>query len=320
MHRDKLEELWTMQLSFNDTFFQKKLGKNTNELTMEERSSYTKNHLLSIVKETMEVLDEVPNWKEHRNERAEFIKSNLLEEIIDVNKFSMGLAQIWGMSYEEFYEEFVRKSTVVEQRWNQEQELNLIDKNSKVIGIDIDGVLGEYHSWFLTYLQKEHNLYFTDIDHVKVKVGTEVYEQLKSKYRQSDWKAKMPPRKGASELTHKLREAGYQIVVLTARPYKKYSRIYPDTLEFLRKNNIAFDAIIWDEQKHIKIIKEFPNLEFMIEDTPSIANEVAIEGYQVFMPEGPNNDMWREGIELNLNVKKVKELEEILDLVINWNK
>jgi len=309
---DRFEELWKKQLEFNDTFFQKKLGKNTNELSLEEKVSWTKNHLLSIVKEAMEVLDEIPNWKEHRNEPSEFVLSNLTEEIIDVNKFAVGLAQLWGMTSTQYHHEYIRKSIVVEQRWNQEQELNLIDKNAKIVGIDIDGVLGEYEPWFLKFVKDVSGWKFDSINQLKHELGTKKHEELKSAYRQSGVKAKMPVRPGAIELTHKLKEMGYQIIILTARPYKKYTRIYPDTLEFLRSNDIKFDAIIWDEEKHLKIIHEFPNMKFMIEDTPKIADEVASEGYKVFVPTGPLNEKYAL---YDKNITRVDDLLTIIDLI-----
>lgn len=313
---NKFENLWDIQLAFNDKFFQKKLGKKTNELTLEEKVSWTKNHLLSIVKETMEVLDEIPNWKEHRNESSEFILSNLLEEIIDVNKFAVGLAQLWGMDAQGFYNEYMRKSIVVDQRWSQEQELNLINKDAKIVGIDIDGVLGEYEEWFLNFARIEYGMkyWYDSIKEMKDEIGSNAYEAVKHAYRQSGVKAHMPVRKGAIELTHKLKEAGYQIVILTARPYKTYSRIYSDTLTFLKDNDIKFDAIIWDEVKHLKIIKEFPKLKFMIEDTPKIANEVASEGYTVFMPLGPNNvDSKKE--DLHPNIIRIDNLDQIFKYI-----
>jgi hypothetical protein len=308
MMNDRFQEMWELQLEFNDKFFLKKLGKRTYELTMEERIEWTKNQLLSIVKESMEVLDEVPNWKTHRNEDSKFVLSNLLEEIVDVNKFSIGLAQIWGMTAEEYFDQYLRKSYVVDQRWQQEQELNLIDPSAKIVGIDVDGVLGEYHDYFVQFAKTRGHA-FDDFWELKKALPTIVYEQLKSEYRQSGWKADMPVRKGAVELTHKLKEMGYQIVILTARPYKEYSRIYPDTLSFLNKNDIKFDAIIWDEQKHIKIINKFPNMEFMIEDTPSIARDVAREGYTVFMPKGPNNELGDFGLH-----PKIVEVDDLLQI------
>jgi uncharacterized HAD superfamily protein len=310
MNQDKFDEMWAIQLGFNNKFFNKKLDKNTSELSMEEKISWTKNQLLSIVKEAMEVLDEIPNWKEHRNTDDEFVPTNLYEEIIDVNKFALGLAQIWDMDSEQFYNEFKRKSLVVDQRWSQEQELCTIDKNQKVVGIDIDGVLGMYHEWFTEYCKQVWAIAADTFDEVKTVVGPEIFTKIKAAYRQSGWKATMPAKPGASELTKKLKAAGYQIIILTARPYKKYTRIYPDTLEFLETNDIMFDAIIWDEKKHLKIIKKFPNMDFMIEDTPSIALEVAKAGYPVYIPTGPANKDFDENAHPNLY--RISGLEDLL--------
>ena len=129
----------------------------------------------------------------------------------------------------------------------------------------------------------------------------------------------MPVVEGAAELTKKLKEAGYQIIILTARPYKTYSRIYSDTLKFLNDNDIQFDAIIWDKEKHIKIIKEFPNLEFMIEDTPEICEAVAQQGYPVYVPETPANVSFHDWIKDNAgerssfrNLYPIKSIADLL--------
>jgi len=298
MSNNKLKHLWDVQLEFNNKFFVSKIGKNVDELSMEEKVFWSKNHLLCIVSEAMEVLNEVPQWKEHRNTVSNFIPSNLYEEIIDVNKFSLGLAQIWGMTFEQYYEEYLRKSYVVEQRWHQEHDLKLIDKDSKIVGIDIDGVLGEYEKCFLNYFNECHDsTKFNSIEELKDCIGIEMYEKIKSEYRQSGYKADMQACEGASEFTKKLREMGYKIIILTARPYKEYYTIYPDTLKFLEKREIIFDAIIFDENKHMKIIKEFPTMEFMIEDNTHIAKSIANQGYKVFLK--------------NCNLKNLNETKNI---------
>lgn len=289
MHKDKLESLWNVQLEFNQKFFTNKIGKRLEEMTLEEKVQWSKNQILSITSEAMEVLNELPNWKSHRVVNTEFIPSNLYEEIIDVNKFSVGLAQIWGMTFEQYYEEYLRKSYVVEQRYHQEHDLKLIDKESKIAALDIDGVLGDYENWFLKYCKDVHNIQYSSIKELKLNMGLLNYENVKSMYRQSGWKATMPAIDGAAQFTKFLRENGYTIIILTARPYDEYYRIYPDTLSFLKTNNIVFDGIIFNKEKHLKIIKEFPNLSFMIEDNAKIACEVAELGYKVFYKMNKTN-------------------------------
>jgi len=281
--KDKLKHLWEVQKDFNEIFCKERYGKTLIELTMEEKKIFTKNHLLSIVKETMEVLDVLPNWKEHRVVSSDFIISNLYEEIIDVNKFSLGLAQIWDMTFDKYYEEYLRKSYVVEQRWIQEHDLKLIDKDSKIVGIDIDGVLGEHEKCFLDFINRKHpNKPFLSIKEFKFIVGIKIYEDFKSEYRQSGCKAEMEACEGAAEFTKKLKELGYVIIILSARPYEKYYTIYPDTLKFLKDKEIVFDNIVFDKDKHLKIIKEFPNLNFMIEDDVEISKQIADLGFKVF--------------------------------------
>jgi hypothetical protein len=315
MNKDKLEHLWNVQLDFNRKFYMAKIGKEMEDMTMEEKVFWSKNQLLSIVKEAMEVLDETPNWKEHRFVNTEFIPSNLYEEIIDVNKFSLGLAQIWGMSFEDYYREYLRKSWVVDQRWTQEHDLKLINKEEKIIGIDIDGVLGEYPEWFLQFVFNETGFSFNSLEEVKNNLGSLKYEQLKSQYRQLGWKATMPACKHASKFTNIIHEKGYKVIILTARPYKEYYTIYPDTLKFLNDNNIYFDAIIWDKEKHLKIIKEFPKMLFMVEDSMDIAKAVAKEGYIVFLNINKNlfNDIPSELSD------KIIPYRDLIEIVEKWN-
>jgi hypothetical protein len=307
--KDKLKILWDIQFNFNQNFYKAKLGKSMEDMSQTEKTFWTKNQLLSIVKEAMEVLDEVPSWKEHRSITENFIPSNLYEEIIDVNKFSMGLAQIWGMTFEQYYEEFLRKSYVVEQRWHQEHDLKLIDKNSKIAGIDIDGILGEYEKCFLNFVSYKTGIEFDSIEAFKKMSGIGVYEETKSQYRQSGAKADMEACKGASEFTYELKNRGYTIIVLTARPYKDYYRIYPDTLEFLKKRNIKFDAIIFDKEKHLKIIREFPNMRFMIDDTYDIAKPIADLSYRVFLKRN------KKSVDPHPYIITFDELNDILNYI-----
>jgi hypothetical protein len=314
LNKDKLEEMWEIQEKFNNKFYQNKLGKNISELTFDEKVRWTKNQILSIIKEATEVLDELPNWKEHRKENSEFIPSNLYEEIIDVNKFAVGLAQIWGMEVNKFHDEYLRKSWVVDQRWQQEQELNIIDKDAKVVGLDIDGVLGDYAPLLLKYIHQYlgKGWHFDSIHDAKGSLPNDKYEAIKTSYRQSGWKANMPAKEGAREFTELLKQNGYTIIILTARPYKKYSRIYPDTLQFLEINGIKYDAIIWDKDKHLKIMNEFPNLEFMVEDNPNIAFEIANSGYRVFEMESPEFPV-DESRKYHHNIIPVQSFKEIAD-------
>lgn len=307
-------EGWVKQLDFNKMFFKDRLNKEISELTLEEKEQWTQRWLLNIMSELDEVLREI-NWKDHKKERKEVILSNLVEEFIDITKFATGLFQLWGISYSEYKDEFMRKSFVVEQKYKQEKDFDLLNKDSKICGIDLDGVLFDWPAFFLEFIEKVTYQKFETIKEVKKVLGQKQYDTLKHMYRQSGQKAKMRPKEYAIELTKTLKSLGYQIVILTSRPYEKYNRIYADTLEALKVNKFDYNVIFWDKNKCNKIIKEIPQIRFLIEDEIGQALSVAQSGYKVFLLKSEfSNHVEHENIirvKNNLDlINKIKEMEE----------
>ena len=112
----------------------------------------------------------------------------------------------------------------------------------------------------------------------------------------------------AWNFTNTMRERGYKIIILSARPYQKYKRMQSDTVSWMHGFGLAYDAFIWDTEKHTRILSTVPGMEFMVEDSLDIANQVAALGYQVFLRDRPYN----QG-ETHEKVSRVSGLEEILD-------
>jgi hypothetical protein len=124
-----------------------------------------------------------------------------------------------------------------------------------VVALDIDGTLGNYHAHFLKFaegwlgrkmpapqrinpgLQLSE---FMDIDHA-------VYRKIKLAYRQGGMKRTMPVYDGAREITEWLRSEDVEIWICTTRPYNRLDNIDEDTQEWLNRNHILFDAILWDD-------------------------------------------------------------------------
>jgi hypothetical protein len=272
-----MKKIWQDQLEFNKMFFKTK-GKDFTKFTLEEKQQWTKEYLLHLVCESTEVLREI-KWKMHRKEDdKEVILSNISEESIDIFKFLMGIFQIWGITYEDFVKQYWDKTQVVKQRFEQEHSLTLVNKK-KCVALDIDGVLLDWETHFLKYANKKLHKHYT---HTK-DIPTMDYTKVKHEYRDSGAKKNIKAFYDASEFTKKLKKLGYSIVLITSRPYKEYLRIYSDTLFSLKKNDILYDAVYWDEKKHIKILKELPDLKFIVEDNTKFANEIAQEGYEVFL-------------------------------------
>jgi uncharacterized HAD superfamily protein len=113
--------------------------------------------------------------------------------------------------------------------------------------------------------------------------------------------------KGARTLIDYLKLKGYLIIVLTARPIYKYPEVFRDTLLWLRNNKIHHDLLFGGgKDKHIQILKYFPNLQFMVEDNSDIANNIAKTGYKCFLL----NNIYNQG-KIHKKVVRIKHLAEV---------
>jgi uncharacterized HAD superfamily protein/NTP pyrophosphatase (non-canonical NTP hydrolase) len=296
---------------------QRKCDEEINGLieTHEEKQKFTKEIILHLIVEANEILNEI-NWKHHRkeifNKNNPVNVANIREEIIDVFKYLIIIAQMWGMTPETFIEEFNRKSEVVEQRYKQEKKISLL-KDTKVICIDIDGVLAEYPRGFLDFIERETGKKISAVTYdlyseVGQIISEEKVKELKHKFRTTGEKRFLPVIVGSKDALLKLKIKGYTIVLLSARPVKQYPRIFADTIEWLKANDLIYDAIIWDEKKEEKIMQEFPKMNFMVEDNGDNALKVAKKGFKVYLFDKTYNQNTRHE-----NIIRVKSWEEILN-------
>lgn len=292
--------------------FQKKLY-NLDNLSYEEKVKLTKEFVLSAHKELSEVLGCL-NWKSHRKEEIPFSKSNLGEESIDVFKYIINVCLLWRISSSEFDKFFDDKTAVVTQRYKQ--EFMKAKKGEKICAIDLDGVLNEWEKFFVKTFNKEKGTnYVNDVD-IRKNTNALEYEDFKRRWRESGIKTKIPVKKGAIEFIKYLKKKGYRIVIISSRPYRTHSKIFSDTIVWLKKNSIVFDDLYFDEQKNLRILKHFPNLKFMVEDEIKCAEQVAKEGYIVFLLR--NEKDRDEGGDIGQNeriniVYSLKEIEKYVD-------
>jgi FMN phosphatase YigB (HAD superfamily) len=124
-----------------------------------------------------------------------------------------------------------------------------------VVGLDIDGTLGDYHGHFLKFAEgwlgrslpaaEDINPGLRLSDHMGI--PHDLYRKIKLAYRQGGLKRSMPAYEGAADLTHELRQAGVRIWICTTRPYNKLDNIDPDTQEWLERNRITYHHILFDD-------------------------------------------------------------------------
>jgi len=302
---EDLSDIWEDQKKFNSNFV------DYNDLSDEEKIIKTKEYTLLMIDELMEMLRET-SWKTHRKNTSDFILSNFKEEYIDVFKYFISIGLLWDVNPEKLFEEYKRKSEVVEQRYKQEKQLEF---DGKIAGIDIDGVLADYPHYFLKYVRKyaKTDLKVEDLNdynlYQELGLPIELTKQLKHDFRQSGQLANVPLISGAKEMLDGLKNNGYSVVLLSSRPYKQYKRIFADTKEWLNKNDLYHDVIIWGEDKCSKLIREFgkDNVEFFVEDNLDNANDIARIS-KVYLYNMPYNQ--EETKENVIRINNLIEIEE----------
>jgi len=275
------ETLWNEQLRFTKKFWDTKGGlpdlKNEIGIT-----AVAKDYILHLIKEATEILDELACWKMHRASKGEVIRGNELEEIVDTLKYTLGLAQVLGFTFEELETAFMQKSMVVNQRFDQERSLPQL-RDEPCVLVDVDGVLSDYprcfHAWVVD----------NGFD-ARLTVSDLLYrENVKKAYRESGAKANQPVLPGAHDLLDAIWEEKAKIILLTMRPYAQHYRIYPDTLLWLKKNGLQYDAILWAKDKGLDALKNFTRILLAIDDDDSnlhLYKKAGIPAVKVTPPDG----------------------------------
>lgn len=124
-----------------------------------------------------------------------------------------------------------------------------------IVALDIDGTLGDYHTNFLTFADKYFGPSSLPIRTPEnpglpmwmwMGIDLRDYRDAKLAYRQGGWKRWMPCYEGAAELTQQIRREGAEVWLCTTRPYLRLDNVDPDTREWLRRNRVEYDALLFD--------------------------------------------------------------------------
>jgi len=249
-----VEEVFKIQKDFTAKILKEKFNLDIDALSDTEKIRWLKEFILSGAKEFMEMLDELP-WKQHTDMNAD--GSNFLEEGIDTFKFLINCFIIAGYNSEQFIEKYKEKTFIVNFKYEQQKKIKLINRESKVALIDIDGIINHYPKEFLDFVFHETTERFESIFDIK-KRQYQLYKKLKHKFRLSGFEAtKSIVRESIIQTINYLKEQGYIIILITARPYKKYNRLFFDTVSWLSENRIEYDLIFFEREKTKFFLENF---------------------------------------------------------------
>jgi len=277
-----LKEVFETQYEFTNKIFNEKFNIDISTLSKDERTKWIKEFILSGAKEFMEMLDEI-SWKQHVDQTAD--GNNFLEEGIDAFKFLVNCLIIAGYSYEEFVLKYREKSFIVNFRYEQQKKMRVINEETKVAFIDIDGILNHYPKEFIEFVNEKNR--FIAVDTIIYNTINEIksanyarYKKLKHEFRLQGFEAtKSVVRNEAVDFIKRLKEKGYVVVLLTARPYKKYNRLFFDTVQWLKENYIQYDLIFFEREKAKFTLDNFSNCKRSIFVDDDIENINRLANY-----------------------------------------
>jgi len=183
-----------------------------------------------------------------------------------------------------------------------------LKENEKICVFDLDDTLSNSIEYWLKFIETETGKKFDTLHEAKQTLSYNEYRNLKCKFRNSGTKINILCKDCASEVTQKLRERGFTIIIMTARPFKDYKNLFKVTIDWLDKNKIAYDGIIFGENKHVKAMTELENVKFIVEDHRYTANLCSKFGIRTYLLTNKYN-MGETGS----NVVRIKSLHDILE-------
>lgn len=153
------------------------------------------------------------------------------------------------------------------------------------IGIDIDGVLTDIEQWQLDYggrFFSKYNKSVVNKDGYEITTIFEVDDNLDRQFWNEylyEYVTKEPSRKFASEVIKKLKEAGNEIYIVTARfltdrNTKEGQEMREIVVKWLNEQEIYYDKIIFSPKDKLEDCKK-NNIDIMIEDKVENINIVS---------------------------------------------
>jgi len=291
----------------NQLDLQKQINPNFDDLSYEEKVKLTKEHLLHLITEVDEVLTAVGTWKTHKIRKEEFPKiSGITEELVDIVKFVINIALIWGITPREFIKKWFEKTVVNKYKFLQERRLISL-KEKPVVIFDVDGVLNRFPEEFVEFVNSNLGTNFKISEYLELpkKIPYEKYRELKHEFYET---RKESFTEEARKVLRELRRKKISTVLLTSRPISKYKRFFYEIVIGLKNQRIPFDVLIEDREKGLRIMKDFNSVLLSVDDEPYYVEDILSYGIKAYLYRKPYNRFYK-----GKNV--IENLEEILNEV-----
>lgn len=131
-----------------------------------------------------------------------------------------------------------------------------------VVAVDIDGTLAKYHRGYRDFVAKYDErddlpLGWDGIGEFRDALGLTKREHHERKlaYRAGGFKRWMDAFPYVSTMMHELKRLNVEIWMTTTRPWMRMDNVDTDTVEWLRRNGVPHDHLLFDEDKYGKLLE-----------------------------------------------------------------
>jgi hypothetical protein len=156
-----------------------------------------------------------------------------------------------------------------------------------VVALDIDGTLADYHSHLLRFANRwtgyvpEGPVYngsepFHEWFTRTYGVDRSTFRAIKLAFRQGGMKRFMPVYYGARDLTIALQDNGAEVWLTTTRPHQRFDRVDPDTREWVLRNELEMDGLLFGENKMSELAERIDpeRVVGVLDDLPGVLDDV----------------------------------------------
>lgn len=234
-------------------------------------------HLHGEVDELVRCVD----WKIHARGETSSPRT-IAQECVDVAKFLINIMLLHGISARDFVVAFHEKSTVVEKRVALEEMRLKADRGElgPILVCDLDGVVCARDTALMSFAVRRASedigpKHLQTTHQYRELFGQRQYEQLKRDFYESGGFLVCDVVVAARK-TLTVAKEGYAIPILicTSRDVKRYPHLEWETHEWLRRNAVPYDAIVFSAEKE-RALTWIPRESIAVDDEEEHVSKLA---------------------------------------------
>ena len=299
----KLKEMLDKQKTFARNFY------SPENMTEEEKLERHKILCLAMHSEVSQLSDSTP-YRDHRQSVTSVHRQNILFETMDVYRYCLAVLNLWEFDEDEVHAAFTSRdahlSVRTEKNWSKWS-------GEPVVVVDVDDVIARFRQDFYEWLNTEHpeaNADPSSTEYFLSKpVGGMSGDALLQAFIDSGGLRSLRVCDNVVAGLKRLRDAGYWVHILTARPASEL-KCLNETYEWLDRHVCHFDSVDLSSEKYIAVASldayKQGKVVCAIDDSPKHASEYVMHGVPCLVPirsynngvhgiEGIHSFDWEDG-------------------------